>query len=208
MRRSQFLVAAVLVATFAGAPARAPALELSPALSDMYNMVSMPPPSDARMVVCYSFGCKRRTMLDLTVTDRKRLADIMVAGRASPEAERRALAQAVIWFDRRVGPMTGTSRRIARASGLNGREAENFDCFDTTRNTSSLFLILQNWGLLRHHSVGDPRYRGTFVFGQMPHNTAVVVERASRREWAVDMWTHAFAEAPDVMTVERWKSER
>jgi hypothetical protein len=34
------------------------------------------------------------------------------------------------------------------------------------------------------------------------------VERASRREWALDMWTHAYAELPDVMPAERWQSER
>jgi hypothetical protein len=183
-------------------------MELTPALTEMYAMVSMPPPADDRMIVCYSFGCKRRTMLELTDADRKRLTDILAAGQASPEAERRALAQAVVWFDRRVGPIAGTSRRIARASGFNGGEANNFDCFDTTRNISSLLLILQEWGLLRHHGVGDPRYRGNIFFGQLPHNTAVVVERASRHEWAVDMWTRAFAEPPDVMPVEQWLSER
>jgi hypothetical protein len=187
-------------------PARA--IELSPALSDMYAMVSMPPPAANRTIVCYSFGCKQRVMLDLTAADRKRLTEILAAGRASPEAERKALAQAVVWFDHRMGPIIGTSKRVARANGINGTQANNFDCFDTTRNTSSLFLILQDWGLLRHHAVGDPRYRGNVLFGQLPHNTAVVVERTSRREWAVDMWTHAFAELPDVMPVEQWQSER
>jgi hypothetical protein len=186
----------------------APAIELTPALTEMYAMVSMPPPADDSIIVCYSFGCKRRLQLDLTDADRKRLTDIVTAGRASPEAERKALAQAMVWFDRRVGPVAGTTRRIARASGFNGGEASNFDCFDTTRNTSSLFLILQEWGLLRHHAVSDPRYRGNIFFGQFPHNTAVVIERASRREWAIDMWTRAFAEPPDVMPIEQWLSER
>jgi len=186
----------------------APAMELSAALTEMYAMVSMPPPARDRMIVCYSFGCKRRLLLDLAKIDRKRLTEILAAGRASPEAERIALAQAVVWFDRRVGPVTGTTGRIARASGLNGGETNNYDCFDTTRNTSSLFLILQDWGLLRHHVVSDPRYRGNIFFGQMPHNTAVVLERASHREWAIDMWTHAYAETPDVMPVEQWLSER
>ena len=53
----------------------------------------------------------------------------------------------MVWFDRRVGPVAGTTRRIARASGFNGGEASNFDCFDTTRNTSSLFLILRGVGI-------------------------------------------------------------
>ena len=40
------------------------------------------------------------------------------------------------------------------------RRRHNFDCFDTTRNAASLLLVLREWGLLRHHTVADPRFRG------------------------------------------------
>jgi hypothetical protein len=204
----RFLVAAIVAIPGLLSLARAQAIELTPALTAMYALVAMPPPASNRMVVCYGFGCKQRMMLDFTAADRKRLSDILATGRASPDAERKALAQAVVWFDRRVGPIIGTSGRVARANGVTGTQANNFDCFDTTRNTASLILILQEWGLLRHHLVGDPRYRGNIFFGQTPHNTAVLVDRATQREWALDMWTRAYAELPDVMPVEQWLSER
>jgi hypothetical protein len=211
VRRLMFTIAVATIgaAGFGSAtlgPVRA--IELSHALSEMYALVAMPPPANDRMIVCYAFGCKRRMMLDFTDADKKRLSEILATGRASPEAERKALAQAVVWFDRRVGPITGTSRRVAYANGISSTAAYNFDCFDTTRNTASLFLVLQDWGLLRHHVVGDPRYRGNIFLGQTPHNTAVVTERASRRDWAVDLWPHAYAEPPDVMPVEQWLSSR
>jgi hypothetical protein len=186
----------------------AEARELSTGLARMYADLSITPPSAAQMTVCYAFSCGRRWRLDFTAADRKKLTDLLAAGRASAEAERKAVQQAVVWFDRRVGPITGTSRRIAYANGISSTAAYNFDCFDTTRNTASLFLVLQDWGLLRHHVVGDPRYRGNIFVGQTPHNTAVVTERASRRDWAVDLWPHAYAEPPDVMPVEQWLSSR
>ena len=67
--------------------------------------------------------------------------------------------------------------------------------------------MLQSWGLLRHHVVGEPRFRGKFFLGQTPHNTAVLTERPGGAEWVVDMWTRAYAELPDVMTVEQWLKE-
>jgi hypothetical protein len=76
------------------------------------------------------------------------------------------------------------------------------------RNTLSLLLVLREWGLLRHHAVGSPRFRGSILLGQTPHNTAVLRERASGREWAVDMWTRAYGELPDVMTLEQWLREK
>jgi hypothetical protein len=42
---------------------------------------------------------------------------------------------------------------------------------------------------------------------QTPHNTAVLVERTTRVEWVVDMWTRGFAQWPDVMTVDQWTKQ-
>ena len=206
MRRRIVSAAAVAAFVMLGAGA-APAIELSYALTRLYIDLSVPPPTAEQMMVCYGFSCRRRMILEFTDADRKWLTNILKPGGASPEAERKAVQQAVVWFERRVGPIIGTSRRVARADFRNFDDAHNFDCFDTTRNAASLLLVLQEWGLLRHHTVGDPRYRGNILFGQTPHNTAVLIERASRRGWVVDSWTRGYAEAPDVMTIEQWLTE-
>jgi hypothetical protein len=85
--------------------------------------------------------------------------------------------------------------------------SHNYDCRDTTRNTTSLLLVLQQWGLLKYHVVGDPHYRGNALALQLPHNTSVLVERATRVEWVVDMWPRAYAQPPDIMTLEKWVAE-
>jgi hypothetical protein len=55
--------------------------------------------------------------------------------------------------------------------------------------------------------VGDPHYRGNALALQLPHNTAVLVERTTRVEWVVDMWPRGYLQSPDVMTVEKWVKE-
>ena len=181
------------------------ATELSNAVRQMYSGMSLPPPTASQMTVCYGFACRLRWQLDFTATDRKRLTDILAGGRLSPAAERKAVQQAVVWFDRRVGPIIGTEKRIANADIRSFDAPHNFDCFDTTRNTVSLLLVLEQWGLLKHHTVGDPRYRGNIFIGQLPHNTAVLNERQGGAGWVVDMWPRAYGELPDVMTVEEWQ---
>jgi hypothetical protein len=200
-----FAAVALLVLLSGAAPARA--LQLSPQQNQLYTSVSINPPSASGMTVCYGFVCRRRAELDFTASDRRALTQILAAGRASPAAERAAVQKAVIWFDRRVGPMIGTTKRVANADIRTGADAQNFDCWDSTRNVSSLLLVLQEWGLLKHHTVGNPRYRGNLFAMQTPHNTAVLTEKASRIEWVVDMWTTAYAKPPDVMPVEQWLRE-
>jgi hypothetical protein len=199
-------------AAFAGsvliaASAPAQATELSAPQAALYSTVSIFPPSATSMTVCYGFVCRRREVLDFTTGDRRALTQILAAGRASATAERAAVQKAVIWFDRRMGPVIGTDKRVANADIRSLDASHNFDCWDTTRNTTSLLLVLQQWDLLKYHVVGDPHYRGNALMLQLPHNTAVLVERATKVEWVVDMWPRGYAQPPDVMTLEKWVKE-
>jgi len=189
-----------------GATPAAPA-QLSYALNDLYSSVSIFPPTAERFTVCYGFICRRRYVLDFTAADHKALTEILAKGKASAEAERAAVQQAIVWFDRRVGPIIGTDKRIPRADFRYFDDKHNFDCYDTTRNTASMLLVLQEWGLLRHHVVADPRFRGKFYLGQTPHNTAVLTDKATGVDWSVDMWTRGYAELPAIMTIEQWMDE-
>ena len=185
----------------------AKAVEMSAEVANLYSSVSIYPPSATSMTVCYGFVCRRREILDFTAGDRSALTQIMAAGRASAVAERAAVQKAVVWFDRRMGPILGTSKRVAKADFRYFDDKHNYDCWDTTRNTTSLLLVLREWGLLKHHAIGDPKYRGNTLVLQTPHNTAVLVDRATKVEWVVDLWPRGYLQPPDVMTVQKWVTE-
>lgn len=207
MSRSLSFAAVSFIAALAfTAPAFA--LKLSPEQAELYTSVSINPPSAEGMTVCYGFVCRRRAALDFSAADRKQLTQIIAAGKASAVAERAAVQKAVVWFDRKMGPAIGTDKRVASADIRAGNNAGNYDCWDTTRNVSSLLLVLQEWKLLKFHTVGNPRYRGNIFVGQLHHNTAVLVENASRIEWAIDMWTVKYGEAPNVLLVDTWLKEK
>ncbi len=192
---SRTILIAASLASLAFSAAAASAMQLTPQQADLYTSVSINPPSATEMTVCYGFVCRRRAMLDFSAADRKVLTQIMSAGKASPAAERAAVQKAVVWFDKRMGPQIGTTARVARADIRNRADATNYDCWDSTRNVSSFLLVLQEWGLLKHHTVSNPRYRGNIFAMQLPHNTAVLMEKASHVEWSVDMWTTRYAPA-------------
>jgi hypothetical protein len=205
-RRGITAAGALAIAVLCLVPA-ARAIELSPGIGELYTSVSIYPPSAGSMTVCYGFVCRRRQIIDFTSGDRAALTKIMAAGKASAVAERAAVQKSVIWFDRRVGPVIGTDKRIANADIRYFDDKHNFDCWDTTRNVTSLLLVMQEWGLLKHHEVGNPRYRGNPLALQTPHNTAVLKDRATGSEWVVDLWTRGYAQAPDVKPADQWVRE-
>jgi hypothetical protein len=196
----------VLLAVLLGAPS-AEATEMSREVAALYSTVSIYPPSATSMTVCYGFVCRRREILNFTPGDRSALTQILNAGHASAAAERAAAQKAVVWLDRRMGPIIGTNKRVAKADFRYFDDKHNYDCWDTTRNTTSLLLVLQEWRLLKFHTVGDPHYRGNTLVLQTPHNTAVLVDRATKIEWVVDLWPRGYLQPPDVMTVQKWVTE-
>jgi hypothetical protein len=195
-----------MFALLLGAPQSA-AAELSREVAALYSTVSIYPPSATSMTVCYGFVCRRREILTFTPGDRAALTQILNAGHASAAAERAAAQKAVVWLDRRMGPIIGTNKRVAKADFRYFDDKHNYDCWDTTRNTTSLLLVLQEWRLLKFHVVGDPHYRGNTLVLQTPHNTAVLVDQATKIEWVVDLWPRGYLQPPDVMTVQKWVTE-
>jgi hypothetical protein len=177
-------------------------------IASAFASVSLQLPTTNMVVVCHGFGCEHRTAIALSASDREKLAELLAPGRISADTERRAIAAATAWFDRRVGPAAGTTRRIARAGVLTQHDPGQMDCIDTSRNNTSLFLLLDQLHLFHHHKVDGPEARGFFIDGRGPHATAVLIDIHTGRKWAIDNWTHKYGDQPDVMPLDRWTTQR
>src|SRR6202007_2438533 len=98
-------------------------------IDEAYASVSLSPPTTRLVVVCPDFGCAQRTPVGLSSGDLATLTSLLAPGRASAEAERRAVAAAGAWFDRRIGPAAGTTHRVARANGFGSQNTVGqMDC--------------------------------------------------------------------------------
>lgn len=198
-----FIAAAAAVC---GSPAVAD--ELGAEAGDTYTALSLMPRSASSVIVCHGFGCRDRTEIALSATDRSRLTQILGGGHSSPAAERRAIASAIAWFDRRVGPEAGTVHHMARAGHDQMGDADHqFDCIDASSNTTTLLHVLDELHLLKFHRVEEIVARGAFIDLRWPHATAVVSDLKTQKEWAINSWTHAYGEKPDVKPLQVWLQE-
>jgi hypothetical protein len=198
---------AVVVAAFiaVGSVAQA-AAEMASVVAATYSELSISPPSIDSIAICHGFGCKYRDELGLTPQDWKTLTTMLAAGKANAAAERKAIGTAGAWFDRRFGPVAGTTGHVARANRYYMFDKRQMDCVDSSRNTTSLLLVLEQLKLLRYHEVAEPVARGYLIDGRPPHVTAVLVEKATGTEWSVDSWTRGYGQAPEIMQLAHWKT--
>ncbi len=192
---------AVLLLALA-APARA---DRASVVASAYSGLSLSAPSASFMTVCHGFGCQYRVELGLTSADHATMRRLMAAGSGSAAKERAAVAAVGAWFDKRVAPLAGTKGHVARANRDYMFDKGQFDCIDTSRNITSLLLVLDELGLFKYHRVAEPEARGHIIDFTAPHATAVLVEKDSGVKWSVDAWTRAYGQAPEVMPLERWR---
>lgn len=190
-----------LLAVGAAFPAHA---DMASVAAATYGDLSVSPPSTASIDICHGFGCKYRSELGVTAADRSTLAGMLAAGKASAAAERKAIGNAGAWFDRRIGPVAGTKGHVARAGAGHMFDKGQFDCVDSSRNTTSLLLVLEQLKLLRYHEVAEPEARGYLIDGRPPHVTAVLIEKANGSKWSVDSWTRSYGQAPEIMQLSLW----
>lgn len=195
-------VLAIFVLVVCTAPAGA--VELDFGIVKTLEYLSLPPPNASRPVVCHGFGCAYQTPIALRPGD---LAQIRKFFGAVEDAvdERRAFAAMIAWFERRVAVEAGTAKAKARAGLGSAGDPSQFDCLDKTSNTIGMLYIVAQMGLLRYHTIDAPESRGGL--GGLPHTSAVVRERANGQKWVIDGWTHNNGEYPDIMTLEKWRTE-
>ncbi|CAN7408107.1 hypothetical protein [Aminobacter sp. LjRoot7] len=153
--------------------------------------------------ICHGYGCAFRSRLALGASDDRKFASIMAAGRASPEAERKAIARAVSYFEKRAQHVTGVRDQPQSEFGASKVRGQ-MDCVDESTNTDALLRYLARRGLLKHHKVEARDSRGFLLDGRYPHWTAVI-RAPDGVKWVVDSWYAPMGGAPDIIRLADWK---
>ncbi len=161
------------------------------------------PPGVEQFQVCSDVECTQRTSVTLDQENWRRLGNSFSEKAGSPEAERHQIKSAIALFEDIAGPITNTQYdQPGNDIRLGQRQ---LDCIAETVNTTTYLMLFEQQGWLKRHRVGSPKHRGLFTL-QAPHNAALIVEKASGREYVVDSWFHKNGEPPEIVPAEKWSA--
>ena len=156
------------------------------------------PPRGDTVTVCHAYGCKAQTQFTFSESDITELRALMarVPRSDTPAEERRALAYAIAWMERRVAPTVGTaSDRASMDFGGSGDSTQQ-DCVDEATNTTSYLLVLERHGLFKHHAVERPFAKDSLT--HWTHLAAVIRETDNGGRFAIDSSAGVNGENPTV----------
>jgi hypothetical protein len=169
-------------------------------------------PTTSSVYVCHAYGCKQQTRVKFGPNEIAELTALMrkIKKGDTPHEERRAIAYAIAWMETYAGKIAGTSGDRAGMEFTGSGDPTQQDCVDEATNTTSYMLILEQAGLIKHHTVGRPFSKGNVLIGgisQWPHWTAVLFEKDGNKKWAVDSWIYANGVNPAVIEADKWYIE-
>lgn len=165
-------------------------------------------PKGDRVYICHGFGCAFRTPVDFSARDLSRLKSILAQGSGSAEAERKAVAKAVAWQERRVASAVGSGDDKGGFDMKNAGVRGQMDCIDESTNTNSFLLVAEKHGYLKYHKVSAPVARGFFLDGRYPHATATLREKETGKVYAIDSWPTDNGKLPVVQDLDEWMASR
>ena len=153
-------------------------------------------PKRDTVTVCHAYGCKAQTKFTFTEADITELRALMarVPRSDTPAEERRALAYAIAWMERRVAPDAGTASDRTSIDFRGSGDPTQLDCVDEATNTTSYLLVLDRHGLIKHHAVDRPLAKDSLT--RWTHWAAVIREKESGARFAIDSGTGPNGENP------------
>ena len=151
---------------------------------------------------CRGYGCHIVEKVRLNDPEWKRISKRFPAKDAA--SERAAIATAIADFESIVGPITHTDIAVAGTYVQPG--PYQLDCIDESTNTTIYLMLLQEKGWLKFHEVKAPNTRVPFGVGVfVSHRTAVIEDRATKTQYAVDSWFHDNGTPAEIVPLRLWK---
>lgn len=173
--------------------------------SEEYRIARLIPAdaSFATLSVCHGTGCAQRSEVRLDDTDWAKVDAVFLSPAADAADERARIGIAIGMMEVLVGPQSGTREDTGR-NQHSGNRIGQLDCVDEAVNSTTYLRLIASRGVLRFHDVAQPANRIIEIFNA--HNTAVVVDRASGRSYAVDSWFYDNGSPAVVLPLETWRA--
>lgn len=160
-------------------------------------------PTPTNFSLCHDHQCASLETLSLAAREWTSIKQLFRRRPRTPEAERRAIGQAVAKLETITGKRVGTSND--KGGDLKGLgQPGQMDCIDESINTTTYLRMLDGEKLLRWHTVEDRATRGWFIRG-WPHTTAVIRDKQSGELYVVDSWFRDNGQPPYILPLKQWK---
>ena len=168
-----------------------------------YNKLS--PINDFDLTVCSGYNCNFITNIKFTDQDIQEISNMFSTSIRSAEQERVMIAKAIGKMEQITGLVVGTN--IDNGGVLENEyigDITRQDCVDESSTTTNYLKYLVDLELVYYHDIQIPQSRGALIDGRWPHFTAVIKDKQTGEQFAIDSWYLDNGQPPVVMPLKDW----
>ena len=187
------------------------ALLVAPAMAAKIPGIQAPTRVDVNAIpVCYDFACRSLAVVGLSVDEWREVEGWFSVAASTPAQERQQIKQAIGWMEVLIGRHTPTHKDLPLNLPAGQEELSDLfpgqqDCIDEAVNTTTYLRLLQQKGLLRHHTVIEQAYRKALLD---QHWAGQIREVVSGQRYVVDSWFQANGYLPIIQNSRDWEKMR
>lgn len=163
-------------------------------------LVLLPVTGYAQFETCTDRHCNELVQVDLNHRQWSQIRSLF-KDVDSAAKERERIAEAIARFESIVGPMNGTWRDKGKNPGTVSSRGQ-LDCISESINSTTYLQQLERLNLLKWHIVKDRVVRQRWIVSV--HWTAVVEEKQSGQQYAVDSWYRDNGSPAIVIPLDAW----
>lgn len=173
------------------------------------NLGNYPDPTASKdeFIYCYGYGCTKKITLGLNKYEWKSIQKIFKKKSKNAQVERAKISKAIALIEKYTGKLAGTENDLPKAP-IQRKTYFELDCIDETINTTKYLKFLVSAKLLKFYIVGRPAYKGGFINGVYPHNSATVAEIETGDVYVIDSYIYKNGMEPDVRSLKSWQKYR
>jgi len=171
------------------------------------NLGQYPDPmaSPDNFIHCHGYNCSQKMRIGFNESEWKSIRSIFSKPAIDELSERKKIAHAISLMEKYAGNLVGAENDLPKAPIIKKSNKE-LDCIDETINTTKYLGFLQKDNLLKWHILSRPVYKGFFINGVYPHNSASITELATGQIYVVDSYIFENGREPVIRTLEDWMS--
>jgi len=161
-------------------------------------------PTPSLYSICRHKTCREIAFASLSDVQWQNVEALFAPPAISAEHERGQIQQAVALLETYTGEQTNTHNDRGENDSKSGIQGQ-MDCIDEATNTTVYLRMISKAGLLTWHKEASRIGRGVMT-GNIPHNTATIIEIESGTPYAVDSWFEDNGVEPHILPLAEWKS--
>ena len=154
--------------------------------------------------ICYNWACSTRQYITFTAADMDEVRQHMALCPGDGLHDRIQRVRIGIWqmeaLAQKYQSLLGNDKAI---NDYDHADEGRMDCIDNASNTTNFLHVLRDLKLIPEWAIRTQEVRDMFSLDV--HWTAVVVDKGSSRQWAVDSWFRGNGNLPFVMPLAAWQ---